>query len=558
MSREIENAIIIIILSISPITELLPELGISYFYSPNQLQNDIDFYHSPQNVKRQIICASMVWITILYVLIKNVQKLQLIFLALLSVACIFYAFYIRQLPKTHISKEDEKHDDSKYNIKSFVIYITALCVITYILSTKLGNVHIWRIVTPIIMIVVGGLGISHWRYNQKNIELDLLSRINFAIGFSFMIFNLITINESPNFQSHNLYEKYKIYFIPILLATLIAIPYSYYKYDLVLNKILYQQTSYKKFLLKKMNESTYPQPNFTTTFLPFFAKILPIPIPISITKQTPTPTPSLKNPQTILTLPNDSILNNKQALWKLTKHTDIMPKSYSLPDEYEKFKEDTSLTRKWVLKKNAQRQEGLFIIESNAKPTLEFVEKEKIIVAQEYFENPFQYKNHKTNIRLYMTVVLDPTAEKLVQLDLSNDGILSYATDSIDNHVNGHENKNKNDIASFYNSTNLYKQGYPILISQLPHHEIIITKAKTLTNQLQQPLHDYYSTLKPTVTNKHIDIFGIDFIFNKDLTQVKILEINKGPNMIPFGKIDEEMRTMVLNKYINKIQKITH
>jgi hypothetical protein len=300
-------------------------------------------------------------------------------------------------------------------------------------------------------------------------------------------------------------------------------------------------TAYNKKLLEFINAND----SFTTTKIPFIANIH--------LKDDFNDTIVLRRP-TILRFPDNNIIGNKKQIWNniqeyygTNRAINIMPMSYTFPEQYKQFEQDQKNSR-WVLKKNKQRQEGIFIVRN--KPTKGFIKKEDIIVAQEYMYNVKLYKKHKVNIRLYMIASFDTFNNKL-KLFLSKDGIVSYTPEPyLVNSGTGFNEKNM--ITSFYDSTKLYDAGFPITIQQL--------QGDSSFQIQQQSLNDITTLLYPIIKKKlieqetkqnakYVELFGIDYLMLGDNT-IRIIEINTGPNMKHHNGIDKVMRKQVIDEYL--------
>jgi Tubulin-tyrosine ligase family len=238
-------------------------------------------------------------------------------------------------------------------------------------------------------------------------------------------------------------------------------------------------------------------------------------------------------------LKKDYFFVYKNYIWK-TMYTyykeltsNIIPKSYLFPEHYNEYKKECK-NQKMILKAHAQKQQGLFVT-TQIQP-LSFINREKFIVAQKFIEDSLKYKNYKITVRLWFVIVCNSNTVKTF---VYHDGLVYYS--SIDNN-----------IASFYDSYNLYDQEYPIGLKEFEVEtkfqlfNKIVNKLQYLTNVIKKELKDEYTN----DSNLYTELFGVDFhITSKQ--DVYILEVNKGPGMSPYIEKDKIIRNNMISDYIN-------
>lgn len=261
-----------------------------------------------------------------------------------------------------------------------------------------------------------------------------------------------------------------------------------------------------------------------------------------------------KRPCYMFYTPGCSQLGNKQWLWKCVlnhfgreKAENLMPKTYIFPYDLDIFKKRYHPNKMYILKSGKQKQKGL-LVTNNYQEILDYP-RAGYYLAQELIPSSLTYREHKLNFRLYLVIIV---RYGKLECYLYPDGIISYTPDkSKDNSTfNGF-------VATFYQSTNLYNSGYPILISQLvkemPHEWNNISKKMAIKlSKVMESVEEGILSYKLPQDIIACQLYGVDFLVDKGL-EPHLLEMNFGPGMNPFGRIDKKMRTQMLNQMINLI-----
>lgn len=241
----------------------------------------------------------------------------------------------------------------------------------------------------------------------------------------------------------------------------------------------------------------------------------------------------------------NGLLGSKYNLWKtLEKYygrdnaSEIMPPSYTFPNDDKLFKSVYDPNKTYVLKSEKQRQKGIKLT-NNLDDVLNSREN-GFVVVQQYVENPLTYKNYKLNFRVYLFVLCN-SGKGLQNGYIFNDGIISYTKSTVGTKVD--EN---NGIASFYTSKQLYDKGFPTTIKGLERitgddFSIFFDKFKNKISLVLEAVKDKIGVYPFKYNNKSFQIFGIDFIITNH-GDVYILEINIGPGMEPYNDEDKTMR----------------
>ncbi len=253
--------------------------------------------------------------------------------------------------------------------------------------------------------------------------------------------------------------------------------------------------------------------------------------------------------QMVSFMSRNGILGSKEHIWKTLveyyghDHAgEIMPISYQFPKDYELFKTQYKSNKRYVMKSEKQRQEGIKITSDFE----EIVESHKrgYKIVQEYIENPLTYHGYKVNFRVYLLVV---NRKDAMEAYIFNDGIVSYPAEPND------RRDFSSGVASFYTSKKMYDAGNPIIISELKplmkyiNWGVIEKEFERKIEFLLDAARSKLGQHQLRYNNTTFQLFGVDFIVaNCNYTDcnptVRILEVNIGPGMNPYCERDKKMR----------------
>ncbi len=240
-------------------------------------------------------------------------------------------------------------------------------------------------------------------------------------------------------------------------------------------------------------------------------------------------------------MPNHHVLGNKYNLWDVivksygvSKAMTLMPFTYRLPEEYDAYKRNYK-KELVVFKTNEHKQEGLYITKSLISRNM--IDKEKFIVAQKYLTDSLLYKGHKVNLRMYLFLIC---SDRGLNAYIFDDGIISYTKEKYDINTNSNSS-----FASFYDSDDLYKKGYPITLKEfLPHIPGRRKLIKFAHDKIRTVVLGSYRAMINNVNfngNVCCDVYGVDIFVDTNMN-CSVIEINIGPGMEPYGKKDKNMR----------------
>lgn len=239
---------------------------------------------------------------------------------------------------------------------------------------------------------------------------------------------------------------------------------------------------------------------------------------------------------------------SKNNLWKILinkygrkESSTIMPETFLTIDYL--FKRQYKPNDIYILKKNLQRKKGLYLTKNNKLIADSFRNGFKLI--QKYYSNPLLINHRKINLRIYLLIT---SYKKQIRGWVHNLGKCIYTNKDYTN--------NNLDFETHITSVNLDMSIYdnnPFTLEQLKHY--LVKKGynpnilfKTIDSHLFKTIsaaEPYLGKLDNIKNNLSFQLFGIDFFVTENLYPY-LLEINKGPDMIPKNTIDKALKIIVL------------
>ena len=251
----------------------------------------------------------------------------------------------------------------------------------------------------------------------------------------------------------------------------------------------------------------------------------------------------------------DSIVSKNKIWESLVKcygrehSSKLMPESYILNDfnEMEIFRKrfNASKNEIYIMKKNIQRKEGLKL----TRDYFEIIDgyKDNYRVVQKYITNLYLVNERKINLRIYLLIVIK---EDFIYFYLSKKGKCIYTNKK----YNDNDLDFESNITSYNLDMSVYKNSprdFNQLIDYINNDSYSRDSGEDLFNRIDILMKEVSVCLsKNFFQSKNIkgsvtfQLFGADVIFDKEL-QPYLLEFNKGPDMSPRDKIDENMKNIV-------------
>ena len=227
----------------------------------------------------------------------------------------------------------------------------------------------------------------------------------------------------------------------------------------------------------------------------------------------------------------------------------IMPETFLYNDnDIELFKKNYK-GQSYILKSNKQRKKGI-TISDNLGTILNKNNNNKLI---QEFKESFIINKRKFNLRIYFLIVCKNNAKKVY---VHKNTKCLYTSKNFDN--------NKLDFDS--NITNSYKTNKdiydtnPFSLEELydylkPTYDTEKLKGKInkiillFSKAIVKPL----CNLNKLKKNTNFQLFGIDMLIDKNMDPY-ILEVNKGPDMIPKDEKDKRFKKIVLEDIFEKLK----
>lgn len=246
----------------------------------------------------------------------------------------------------------------------------------------------------------------------------------------------------------------------------------------------------------------------------------------------------------------------KNALWSLLKKKYgrlraqiFMPETWSLTDvtDLEHLQRmvaggSPADDRTYILKKNIQRQEGLFLTKYI---DIQKAIRDGYVVVQRMLRQPYLIQGRKTNLRMYVLVVCTGQNKKVY---LYNNGFVyytphRYVEDSIDS---------KKTITSGYIDRSVYQYSPLTLqdfLGYVERHNGAGT-ARFLWGNLVYLIKGVMDAVENSICRQrensniiNMQLFGADVQVNSALDDPKILEFNKGSDQSTKDHRDAEVKT---------------
>jgi len=255
---------------------------------------------------------------------------------------------------------------------------------------------------------------------------------------------------------------------------------------------------------------------------------------------------------------------SKNKLWEhivdyngRDKASHIMPESWVInnPNDMKSFLKTYKRGEIYILKKNVQRKKGILLTQ-NLEEILKAKE-ENYKVIQKYMSDLYLINKRKVNLRIYLLIICK---EGKVSAYLNEKGKCIYTNkDYNDNNLDFESN-----ITSYHLDLSVYDQNpYSLedlknfMISRNENYYKLKRNIDKIVSNTVKSVEKSICKLKNLYYNKSFQLFGIDIIFTKDLKPY-LLEMNKGPDMIPKNDIDRKLKLSVMNDIFQKLNVIKY
>ena len=200
------------------------------------------------------------------------------------------------------------------------------------------------------------------------------------------------------------------------------------------------------------------------------------------------------------------------------------------------------------MKKNLQRKEGL-LLTNNLEEIINNNDK-KFRVVQKYMRNTYMINKRKVNLRIYLLIIYKNN--KLTSYYYKNGKCIYTNKDYTGS------NELEENITSLNLDLNIYEKN-PFDLFELVNYMdkkkyvILIENIKNNLKKLEIMYRSMISNLnKNNNKNVHFQLFGLDYIFDKNLN-FYLLELNKGPDMTSKNDKDYVLKYRIYEDLLNKV-----
>jgi hypothetical protein len=234
--------------------------------------------------------------------------------------------------------------------------------------------------------------------------------------------------------------------------------------------------------------------------------------------------------------------------------TKIMPETYVLSNKkhlrmlVDKFYQIPNIVM--ICKKNIQRKKGLLLI--NNINDIDQALKDNYKIAQIYQNNLLLIMDRKVNLRIYLLIIIE---NNIFKSFINKEGKCLYTNKK----YNGNTLDFESNVTSYNVDQELYNK-YPHTLTNLA--TFLIKDGynwKDIWNKIvkifQKTMEACYTNFKQPQNLGEIicfQLFGADIILDKNGNPY-LLEINKGPDMIPKFDKDYVLKRHIYNETFNKI-----
>lgn len=250
---------------------------------------------------------------------------------------------------------------------------------------------------------------------------------------------------------------------------------------------------------------------------------------------------------------------SKNNLWLILSDTygrdkasQIMPESFLSYDNHDLYLFQNQYKKGdiYILKKNLQRKEGLLLTKDYNEIVNCFKENYKVI--QKYRTDTFLINRRKINLRIYLLITCH---NGKITGWVHNNGKCIYTNKD----YNDDELDFEKNITSYNLDMDIYKRN-PFTLEDLKLYlqyngydpSYLFTEIDSHINNTLSAADKYLCKLNRIKNKPTFQLFGLDFLIQTNLHPL-LLEINKGPDMVPKNSADEKLKTKVLEDIFRTI-----
>jgi hypothetical protein len=260
----------------------------------------------------------------------------------------------------------------------------------------------------------------------------------------------------------------------------------------------------------------------------------------------------LSNNQIIFGINGCDKITSKNSLWLLIHNyygrnvaKTIMPESYILSDkkDMELFKKQFYPKKVYVIKKNIQRKMGIKL-SNNLNEIMNVDDKFKVV--QEFLTDTYIINKRVLNLRIYLLI---KCKNNNVTFYIHKLGKCLYSAKDLNSNKLDFESRITNSYAT---EKNIYDNN-PLTLEELKIYlnnkkegsgKLLFNNINELFKKLCLAIKDHIYNSNNLINNLTLQMFGVDVIFDNNMKPF-ILEINKGPDMVPKDDKDRKIKYKV-------------
>lgn len=247
-------------------------------------------------------------------------------------------------------------------------------------------------------------------------------------------------------------------------------------------------------------------------------------------------------------------ITRKNSLWQhlrkkygLNGALKLSPNTY-LPyesDDLQRLQSEHRPGKVYILKKNIQRQNGLFITKYYSQILNNL---DQYIAIQEMLQDPYLIDNRKTNCRVYLLITC---SNGQVKSYIYNDGFMYYTTKPF----KPYSTERDRVITTGYVDREVYQRN-PLTLEDFRRYLKQHGYQGDINKSLCSLTRKVVAALKPVICGGasrstsqsppiYFQLFGMDVAFD-DHMRPKIIEINKGPDLSSKDKRDGQVKNRLV------------
>ena len=234
------------------------------------------------------------------------------------------------------------------------------------------------------------------------------------------------------------------------------------------------------------------------------------------------------------------IWNNIVSYYGLNKATKIMPNTYLTysKNDINRFKNDYNKNKLYILKKNIQKQKGLYI--TNSLNDILNCDKSYVVI-QELLQDPYTINGRKINMRFYVLVVCK---NNNINVYVYNNGFMYYTKSKFKKNSLEHDIN----ITTGYIDRSVYDE-CPLTHDDFRDYLYNNNESYNLVfNKIYKLIKEVFIALSNKICNNTklhnltaFQLFGVDIALNEKLEPM-IMEANKGPDLKSKDKRDGQVK----------------